>query len=87
MSTFSLSHTHTHTTLIQKTSILDAWYTPVSVAVIAFPRSIVAWRISRTEEPGRLQSVGITESDVTEGLTQHKVSSGVCACARAYVCF
>ena len=26
---------------------------------------ILAWRISRTEEPGRLQSMGLQESDTT----------------------
>ena len=30
--------------------------------------SILAWRIPWTEEPGRLQSMGCTESDVTERL-------------------
>ena len=30
---------------------------------------ILAWRISETEEPGRLQSTGSTESDTTERLT------------------
>ena len=28
--------------------------------------SILAWRIPRTEEPGRLQSMGLQESDMTE---------------------
>ena len=27
---------------------------------------ILAWRIPRTEEPGRLQSAGLQESDMTE---------------------
>ena len=31
--------------------------------------SILAWRISRTEEPGRLQSMGSKEPDMTERLT------------------
>ena len=31
--------------------------------------SILAWRIPRTEEPGRLQSMGSQESDMTEQLT------------------
>ena len=31
--------------------------------------SILAWRIPWTEEPGRLQSMGIAESDTTECLT------------------
>ena len=33
--------------------------------------SILNWRISRTEEPGRLQSMGGKESDTTEGLSLH----------------
>ena len=32
--------------------------------------SILPWRIPKTEEPGRLQSMGSTESDTTE-VTQH----------------
>ena len=28
--------------------------------------SILAWEISRTEEPGRLQSMGLKESDTTK---------------------
>ena len=31
--------------------------------------SILAWRVPRTEEPGRLQSIGSQESDMTEQLT------------------
>ena len=30
--------------------------------------SILAWRIQWTEQPGRLQSMGITESETTEQL-------------------
>ena len=33
--------------------------------------SIPAWRIPRTEEPGRLQPMGVTESDTTEQLHFH----------------
>ena len=33
--------------------------------------SILAWRIPRTEEPGRLWSRGSQESDVTERLNKH----------------
>ena len=29
------------------------------------PLSILAWRISWTEEPGKLQSMGLQESDMT----------------------
>ena len=36
---------------------------------IAPHSSILAWRIPRTEEPGGLQSMGLQESDMTEGLT------------------
>ena len=32
--------------------------------------SILAWRIPGTEEPGKLQSMGLKESDTTERLTQ-----------------
>ena len=31
--------------------------------------SILAWRIPQAEEPGRLQSMGLQESDTTERLT------------------
>ena len=31
--------------------------------------SILAWRIPWTEKPGEIQSMGLTESDTTEGLT------------------
>ena len=31
--------------------------------------SIFAWRIPWTEEPGRLQSMGLQESDMAEQLT------------------
>ena len=30
---------------------------------------ILAWRIPGTEEPGGLQSMGVTESDMTERLS------------------
>jgi len=33
---------------------------------MATHNSILAWRIPWTEEPGRLQSIGIAESDTTE---------------------
>ena len=35
--------------------------------------SILTWRIPRTEEPGRLQSTGSQESDMTEQLGTHSV--------------
>ena len=42
--------------------------------------SILAWRISQTEEPGRLQSVGLQESDMTQRLNRHHL------CTYAPVC-
>ena len=33
------------------------------------PLHILAWRIPSTEEPGRLQSMGVAESPMTEQLT------------------
>ena len=36
---------------------------------VATHSSILAWRISWIEEPDRLQSMGCTESDMTERLT------------------
>ena len=33
--------------------------------------STLAWKIPRTEEPGRLQSMGLLESDTTERLDFH----------------
>ena len=31
--------------------------------------SILGWKIPRTEEPGRLESIGLQESDATEQLS------------------
>ena len=39
---------------------------------MAMPSSILAWRISWTEEPGRLQSMGSQESDTTQPLNHHR---------------
>ena len=33
--------------------------------------SILAWEIPWTEEPGKLQSMGVTDLDTTEGLSRH----------------
>ena len=40
--------------------------------------SILAWRIPWTEEPGGLQSVGCTESDMAERLTLKHVLQTYC---------
>ena len=37
--------------------------------------SILAWRIPRTEEPGRLQSMGLQKSDTTWQLNYYKSSN------------
>ena len=37
--------------------------------------SILAWRISQTEKPGRLQSMGHEELDITEA-TGHRMKKG-----------
>ena len=44
------------------------WEDPLDKGM-ATHSSILAWRIPRTEEPGGLQSMGVTESDTTEQLT------------------
>ena len=45
---------------------LLGWEDPLEEKM-ATPSSILAWEIPWTEEPGRLQSTGSQESDVTEG--------------------
>ena len=44
------------------------WEDPLEKGMAPHSR-ILAWRIPRTEEPGRLQSMGSQESDATEQLT------------------
>ena len=39
--------------------------------------SILAWRTPWTEEPGRLQSIGVAELDTTEGLTRTSLMYGL----------
>ena len=39
--------------------------------------SSLAWRIPWTEEPGRLQSMGRKESDMTEQVSTHIVGRGL----------
>ena len=41
------------------------WEDPLEEEMATHP-SILAWKIPWTEEPGRLQSVGLKESDTTE---------------------
>ena len=42
-----------------------SWEDPLEKEVVTHS-SILAWRIPWTEEPGRLQSMGLQESDTTE---------------------
>ena len=42
-----------------------------STSVMAPHSSILVWKIPWTEEPGRLQSMGLKESDMTERLPFH----------------
>ena len=46
------------------------WEDPLEKGT-AIHSSILAWRIPRTEEPGRLQSMGSLELDTTERLHFH----------------
>jgi len=44
------------------------WEDPLEKGMVVHS-TVLAWRIPRTEEPGRLQSWGHKESDTTEQLT------------------
>ena len=46
------------------------WEDPLEEGISTHP-SLLAWRIPRTEEPGRMQSLGRTELDMTEELSTH----------------
>ena len=46
--------------------------TPKEKEGMATCSSILAWKIQRTEEPGRLQFMGSKESDMTEQLNTPK---------------
>ena len=53
----------------------------------AIHSSILAWRITRTEEPGRLQSIGYKELDTNEAVacTQVKSRRDFFICGRVMV--
>ena len=55
---------------------------------MAIHSSILAWRIPRTEEPGRLQSMGSKELDKTEHAGRQAIFHcvRVCVCVCVYVC-
>ena len=48
------------------------WEDPLQKG-LATHSSILAWTIPWTEEPGRLQSMGLQESDTTETLTLQQI--------------
>ena len=55
--------------VMQETQVPSlGWEYPLEKGM-ATHSSILAWRMPRTEEPGGLQSMGVTESDTTEQLT------------------
>ena len=45
---------------------------------VATHSSVLAWKISQTEEPDGLQSTGSWESDTTEQLNHHQYNSSLC---------
>ena len=49
--------------------LLLGWEDPLEKRMATHP-SILAWRIPRTEEPGRLQSMGSQKSNTTQA-TRH----------------
>ena len=54
---------------MQETQVLSlGWEDPLEKGM-AMHSSILPWRISQTEEPGGLPSMGRKESDMTEQLT------------------
>ena len=59
---------------VQETQIQSlGWEDPLEKGM-ATGSSILTWRIPWTEEPGRLQFMGSKELDMTEQLTQDKIS-------------
>ena len=58
-----------HLPTMQETQVrFLRWEDPLEKEM-AIHSSILIWEIPRTEEPGRLQSTGLQESDTTEQLT------------------
>ena len=53
------------------------WEDPLEKGM-ATHSSILAWRIPCTEEPGRLQSMGLQELDTTEQLTHTHTHTHTC---------
>ena len=56
---------------VQKTRVrFLGWEDPLEKEMATYS-SILAWRISQIEEPGRLQSMGSQESDTIQQLNHH----------------
>ena len=55
----------------QSTLYKTKWYSTMMEKAMATHSSTLAWKLPRTEEPGRLQSMGSLESDTTERLHFH----------------
>ena len=55
---------------MQETQVRSLGWEDILEKGMATHSTILAWRIPWTEEPGRLQSMGLQELDTTERLTQ-----------------
>ena len=61
---------------MQETQVLFLGQEDPLVKEMATHSSILAWKIPLTEEPGRLQSMGLQELDTTWQLNHHTTSPG-----------
>ena len=69
---------------VQETCVPSpGWEDPLEKGMAAYS-SILAWRIPRTEEPGRLQSTGSQELNTTGRLTHHR--HGACHVPHSRLC-
>ena len=60
-----VAQTIKHLPAMRETQVRSlGWESPLEKEMATYS-SILAWRIPRTEEPGRLQSMGLQESDTT----------------------
>ena len=60
-----VAHRIKHLPAMRETSVQSLGQEDPLEKEMATHSSILAWRIPRTEEPGRLQSMGLQESDTT----------------------
>ena len=54
---------------------------------MAMHSSIIAWRIPRTEEPGRIQSIGSQETDTPQQLNHHHLYIILCNIFVVYISY